>query len=374
MVQFGSIITNIGLAKISNAQITNSTIGIESMVLGDGNGAYYTVSQSQTALRNEVWRGLLADQRIDVNNPNRIEFSAFIPSTVGGFTIREVGLLDTDGNLIALSLYPEQYKPTLGEGISDDILIHFVIETSNASVITLAVDVTNVIATRQYVDRKTAEVNDVLTEHMADKENPHGVTAKQIGAVLLQDFTAHSNESTNVHGLGVATLLTSAKTLRESINELFTSVDNGKFGVRSDIIAKGGTVIGAHPNSFNELRNGIMSIPTGIKRARGTFTSASVGAILLNSEGYQVNTNYYDFDFSLLDFIPEFIFFIASNPTVKDGVAVWSHDNILHLSASQYANNIVPSEGAFRTPYSNGVVRIAMQYRSTAYTWYAYGR
>lgn len=168
MAQFGSIITNIGLAKISNAQITNSTIGIESMVLGDGNGAYYTVSQSQTALRNEVWRGLLADQRIDANNPNRIEFSAFIPSSVGGFTIREVGLLDTDGNLIALSLYPEQYKPTLGEGISDDILIHFVIETSNASVITLAVDVTNVIATRQYVDRKTEEVNDALTEHLEE--------------------------------------------------------------------------------------------------------------------------------------------------------------------------------------------------------------
>lgn len=164
MAQFGAIITSVGLAKIANAQITNTTLGIESMILGDGNGAYYTVSQNQKSLRREVWRGLLADQRVDTKNPNRIEFSAFIPSTVGGFNIREVGLLDTDGNLIAVSLYPEQYKPTLNEGISDDLLINFVIETTNADVITLAVDATNVIATRQYVDKNMQEVDQKVAQ------------------------------------------------------------------------------------------------------------------------------------------------------------------------------------------------------------------
>lgn len=157
MAQFGTVITSIGLAKITNAQITQETVGIKHMVLGDGNGAYYTLSQSQTSLRREVWRGLIADEQRDPSNPNRIAFSAYVPSTAGGFTIREVGLLDTEDNLIAVSLYPEQYKPQLAEGVSDDLLLHFVLETSNASVVTLAVDPTIVIASRKYVDDKVAE-------------------------------------------------------------------------------------------------------------------------------------------------------------------------------------------------------------------------
>lgn len=180
MAQFGTVITNIGLAKITNAQITQETVGIQHMVLGDGNGGYYTLSQSQTSLRREVWRGLIADEQRDPSNLNRIAFSAYIPSTAGGFTIREVGLLDTDGNLIAVSLYPEQYKPQLAEGVSDDLLLHFVLETSNASVVTLAVDPTIIIASRKYVDDKVAgavgnigtnlsELQQQVTKHLDEK-------------------------------------------------------------------------------------------------------------------------------------------------------------------------------------------------------------
>ncbi len=156
MTQYGTIITNIGLAKITNAQVTHDTVDLLHIALGDGNGAYYVPSQSQTALKNELWRGVIADMKVDENNPNRISISAYISSSEGGFTIREIGLFDTENNLIALSLYPEQYKPQLSEGVSEDVLIHFEIETSNASVVNLAVDPTIIIASRKYVDEKVA--------------------------------------------------------------------------------------------------------------------------------------------------------------------------------------------------------------------------
>ncbi|BAQ11291.1 tail fiber protein [Bacillus sp. OxB-1] len=179
MVQYGTIITNIGLAKITNAQITQDTVDLLHIALGDGNGAYYVPSQSQTTLKKEVWRGVIADMSVSESNPNRISVSAYISSTVGGFTIREIGLFDTENNLIALSLYPEQYKPQLSEGVSEDVLLHFEIETSNASVVNLAVDPTIIIASRKYVDDKVASamgntsqkvdtLQTSLTAHLAD--------------------------------------------------------------------------------------------------------------------------------------------------------------------------------------------------------------
>ncbi|MEK3935917.1 phage tail protein [Sporosarcina sp. FSL W7-1349] len=179
MVQYGTIITNIGLAKITNAQITQDTVDLLHIALGDGNGAYYVPSQNQTTLKKEVWRGVIADMSVSESNPNRISVSAYISSTVGGFTIREIGLFDTENNLIALSLYPEQYKPQLSEGVSEDVLLHFEIETSNASVVNLAVDPTIIIASRKYVDDKVASamgntsqkvdtLQTSLTAHLAD--------------------------------------------------------------------------------------------------------------------------------------------------------------------------------------------------------------
>lgn len=157
MAQFGTIITTIGLAQIANAQVTQSKVGLEYVALGDGNGAHYVPTQNQTALVNEVWRGLVSNVTIDSNNENRIIIDAVIPVTAGGFTIREIGVFDDQNQLIAVGQYPEKYKPQLSEGVSEETLIHFVIETNNADVVKLSVDPTIVIASRKYVDDKIAE-------------------------------------------------------------------------------------------------------------------------------------------------------------------------------------------------------------------------
>lgn len=152
--QYGTLITNIGLAKIANAQVTQSKVGLENIALGDGNGAHYVPTQNQTALVNEVWRGPVTDVSIDPKNNNRITVKAVIPVTVGGFTIREIGVFDNEGFLIAVGQYPEKYKPQLIEGVAEETIIHFVIETNNANVVKLNIDPTVIIASQEYVDKK----------------------------------------------------------------------------------------------------------------------------------------------------------------------------------------------------------------------------
>lgn len=218
MAQYGMIITNIGLAKMANAQITQDTVDAKYMVLGDGNGAFYTPNASQTALRREVWRGLLADMSVGSENPNRITFSAYLPSTVGGFTIREVGIIDDDGHLLALSLYPEQYKPQMTEGISDDILIHCVIETSNAGTVTLAVDPAIIIASRKYVDDKVAGVIGNIDTNLTELDEK--VTQHLDQYATVQDVTYYVDAVNGDDSNSGASTSSAFKTLNKLISVL----------------------------------------------------------------------------------------------------------------------------------------------------------
>ncbi|WPK10601.1 phage tail protein [Lysinibacillus louembei] len=162
MTQYGTIITNVGLAQIANAQVTQQKVGLQYIALGDGNGSYYVPTANQSALVNEVWRGPVSNVIIDPANDNRIIIEGLIPPTVGGFTIREIAVFDDQNQLIAVGQYPEKYKPQLSEGVSEETLIHFVIETNNVDAVELAIDPTIIIASREYVDEKVAAVSSDL--------------------------------------------------------------------------------------------------------------------------------------------------------------------------------------------------------------------
>lgn len=278
MAQFGMTITNIGLAKMTNAQITQKTVDAKYMVLGDGNGAYYTPNQSQTSLKKEVWRGLLADISVSESNPNKLTFSAYLPSTVGGFTIREVGIVDTDNQLIALSLFPEQYKPQMSEGITDDSLIHCVIETSNASVVTLAVDPTIIIASRKYVDEKIAKiggaadkVQEQLTQHLDDYTGhvPYLIDSGTANAKVVE---LQSNPTNYVEGMAI-----SFKNKIQNTGAVTINI-NG-LGTKPIVKANGNPLTSGNlkVNSVYTLRyNGTSFILQGEGGEYGTATSADV--------------------------------------------------------------------------------------------------
>lgn len=148
---FFTILTSIGQAKIANAVALGQQIQVTEMALGDGGGNATTPVQTQTGLVRQVYRAQLNQLSTDPANPNYVIAELVVPSEQGGWTVREVGLYDVDGNLIAVGNFPETYKPVLAEGASRDLVVRIIIEVSNASVVQLKIDPSIVLASRQWV-------------------------------------------------------------------------------------------------------------------------------------------------------------------------------------------------------------------------------
>ena len=180
---FYTILTNIGLAAIANAQVTQSKVDFATFVVGDGNGAYYNPTSTQENLVKEVWRGPISGITIDEENTNWVIVEAVIPSIAGGFNVREIGVLDSAGQLLAVGKVPETYKPVTAEGSLKDLYLRMILEVSNASVITLKVDPAVIFASKKYVD---------------DKDDTHAnikATTTQYGHTkLLNSVTSTSND------------------------------------------------------------------------------------------------------------------------------------------------------------------------------------
>lgn len=165
MADFYTLITNMGLAKLANADLTGNKVLITHIAVGDGlNNAYYNPSQDQTALKHEVWRGAVNNKFIDSGNANKIIFETQIPVNIGGWYIREVGAFDADGHLIAVSKVAESYKPTNQQGAADEYLIRIPILYSNTTSVNIQIDPAVVLATRKYVDDEFTKHNS-LTPH-----------------------------------------------------------------------------------------------------------------------------------------------------------------------------------------------------------------
>ena len=154
MSDFYTLLTDAGLAAVTNAALTGTSVDITHMAVGDGAGL---PEQSSTKLRNEVWRGPLTRLARSAADNTVLECETRIPPDQGGWTVREVGLFDEDGTLIAIGNLPESYKPVLDSGSAKDMQIRMYIQHNNASAVTLKVDPAIVMASRAYVDGLIAE-------------------------------------------------------------------------------------------------------------------------------------------------------------------------------------------------------------------------
>ncbi|WP_348826790.1 phage tail protein [Halomonas sp. RT37] len=152
MPSFYTLPTALGEAKIANAIALGTQVNISELAVGDGGGSLPTPDSDRTALVNELRRAPINRIEVDDENPNWIVVEQILPPDVGGWTVRELGLLDDDGNLIAYGNYPETYKPVLSEGSGRTQTIRFVMQVSDTAAVTLKVDPSVVLATRQYVD------------------------------------------------------------------------------------------------------------------------------------------------------------------------------------------------------------------------------
>lgn len=144
---FYTLLTRIGAATLTNAYAANVPVTLTHLAVGDGNGAAVQPDEDMTALVNERHRVLISSLSQDAENPNWLIVEAVIPASVGGWTIREVGIIGTDGHLLVVGNFPETYKPVVAEGSARDLLIRVIFETSSAAEVTLVLDQGVVVAT-----------------------------------------------------------------------------------------------------------------------------------------------------------------------------------------------------------------------------------
>ncbi|MEI9741959.1 phage tail protein [Enterobacter ludwigii] len=174
--KYFALLTNIGAAKLANATALGAQVEITQMAVGDGNGALPTPNPTQTALTHELRRAQLNMLTIDPVNTNQIIAEQVIPEDVGGWWIREIGLFDKDGDMIAVANCAETYKPQLQEGSGRVQVIRVILIVSSTEAVTLKIDPSVVLATRKYVDDAVIEVkayaDNVMKKHI-DAEDPH---------------------------------------------------------------------------------------------------------------------------------------------------------------------------------------------------------
>ncbi|MCD6526990.1 MAG: phage tail protein [Desulfuromonas sp.] len=152
MNEYYTLITTIGQAKLAAAAASEDSINLADIAVGDGN---YTPSVGQTSLVSEKWRASLSTVQTDAVNPGRVIAEGVVPPEAGGWYIREVGLLDADGDLFAIAKFPETYKPVLESGSAKDLFLRLYLDIGSAAAVTLSVDPSLVLATREYVGEQT---------------------------------------------------------------------------------------------------------------------------------------------------------------------------------------------------------------------------
>ncbi|WP_145538301.1 phage tail protein [Yersinia kristensenii] len=182
-VKYFALLTNLGAAKLANATALGTQLQITHMAVGDGGGTLPIPNAAQTQLISEKRRAALNSLSIDAANTSQIIAEQVIPETDGGWWIREVGLFDKDGVLIAIANCPETYKPQLQEGSGRTQTVRMVLIVSSTEAVTLKIDPSVVLATRKYVDDKVIEVkqyaDNLLTEHEKSRNHPDAsLTAK----------------------------------------------------------------------------------------------------------------------------------------------------------------------------------------------------
>ncbi|EHC1604451.1 TPA: phage tail protein [Escherichia coli] len=241
--KFKTVITTAGAAKLAAATAPGGRkVNITTMAVGDGGGKLPVPDAGQTGLIHEVWRHALNKISQDKRNSNYIIAELVIPPEVGGFWMRELGLYDDAGTLIAVANMAESYKPALAEGSGRSQTCRMVIIVSSVASVALTIDTTTVMATQDYVDDKIAE-------HEQSRRHPDAsLTAK--GFTQLSNATNSTSE----------TLAATPKAVKAAYD-----LANGKYTAQDATTARKGLVqLSSATNSTSET---LAATPKAVKAA-----------------------------------------------------------------------------------------------------------
>lgn len=236
--KYYALLTNVGAAKLANATALGEQVEITQMAVGDGNGALPTPNPAQTALVHELRRAPLNTLTIDPVNTNQIIAEQVIQEDVGGWWIREIGLYDSDGDMIAVANCAETYKPLLQEGSGRMQVIRVILIVSSTQAVTLKIDPSVVLATRQYVDDQIIQVKAFVDQQLAAHiaaADPHKQYAPKASPALTGTPTAPTatagNNSTQLANTAfvqaaLVAVIGGAPTTLDTLKEIATAINN----------------------------------------------------------------------------------------------------------------------------------------------------
>nr|WP_306800509.1 tail fiber protein [Escherichia coli] len=251
--KFKTVITDTGAKKLAQAAAPDGKpVRLTHMAVGDGGGTLPTPDSKQTRLVHEVWRHTINRVILDATHQNRIIAELVIPPETGGFWIREIGVFDEHGDLIAVGNTAESYKPAVAEGSGRAQTFRTILTVSSTATVALTVDNTMVMATVDYVDDK-------LKEHEQSRRHPDAsLTAK--GFVQLSSATNSTSEA----------LAATPKAVKAAYD-----LANGKYTAQDATTARKGLVqLSSATNSDSEtLAATPMAVKAAYDLANGKYTA-----------------------------------------------------------------------------------------------------
>lgn len=269
MAEYYNVTTNLGDAEIANAIATNTKLNITHIAFGDGNGSVPTPTKTRTSLVREVHRQAVTKYERHATNANWIVIETIIPSDIGGFTIREMGII-ANGKLISHGSHAPFEKVADPSGVSE-YRLRFTQNVTDGSVVELTLDQSLIYATQAWIDEnyiKRSEIVDNLTTDDADKV----ASAAQV-KILNDDKANKTTTLTAGNGLsGGGTL---------EINRTLT------LGTPSKITGSTTNSVTATSHT-HEIDNASTSV-AGVVKLNNTLTSTNTGQALTAAQGKVLN-------------------------------------------------------------------------------------
>lgn len=305
-VTYYAILTAVGAAKLANAAALGTTLQITQMAVGDGGGNVPVPDANRTTLVNEVRRAPLNQLKIDPSNTAQIIAEQVIPESVGGWWIREMGLLDNTGALIAIANCAPSYKPQLAEGSGRTQTVRMVLIVNNTGSVELKIDPSVVLATREYCDNAItiainrqdakASVRAATTANIALNGLPtvDGVVLAAGDRVLVKNQAAGSQNGIYVAAAGAWARSADADENAEVTPSLTVSVESGATLADTvwQLITDAPIVVGTTALVFQEITNGLARLaspaftgtPTAPTAAPGTNTQQLATSAFVQAE------------------------------------------------------------------------------------------
>ncbi len=277
-VKYYAILTNQGAARLANATMLGSKLNLTQMAVGDANGVLPTPDPAQTKLINQKRIAPLNLLSVDPNNQSQIIAEQIIPENEGGFWIREIGLYDDEGVLIAVANCPETYKPQLQEGSGRTQTIRMILVVTNTEAITLKIDPSVVLATRKYVDDKVLElklyVDDQMRNHIA-AQDPHTQYAQKHNPT----FTGEPKAPTPAAGNNTTRIATT-----EFVQAAITDLINGA-PATLDTLKEIAAAINNDPKFSTTINNALaLKAPLSSPALTGTPTAPTAAQSVNNTQ------------------------------------------------------------------------------------------